>query len=112
MANIGLPGTSGFIGEFLTLLGVFQVSTWTAFGAAFGVVLSAAYGLWLYRRIIFGDLIKESLKQISDLTIQEKWIFFPLVVLTLILGVFPAPILDIIGPSVNALVSNVSDAHL
>jgi NADH-quinone oxidoreductase subunit M len=112
MANIGLPGTSGFIGEFLTLVGVFQVSSWTAFGAAFGVVLSAAYGLWLYRRIIFGDLIKESLKQISDLTIQEKWIFFPLVILTLILGVFPAPILDIIGPSVNALVSNVSDAHL
>ena len=112
MANIGLPGTSGFIGEFLTLVGVFQVSSWTAFGAAFGVVLSAAYWLWLYRRIIFGDLIKGSLKQISDLTIQEKWIFFPLVVLTLILGVFPAPILDIIGPSVNALVSNVSDAHL
>ena len=112
MANIGLPGTSGFIGEFLTLVGVFQVSSWTAFGAAFGVILSAAYGLWLYRRIIFGDLIKESLKKINDLTLQEKWIFFPLVVLTLILGVFPAPILDIIGPSVHALVSNVSDAHL
>ena len=107
MANIGLPGTSGFIGEFLTLVGVFQVSSWTAFGAAFGVVLSAAYGLWLYRRIIFGDLIKESLKQISDLTRQEKWIFLPLISLTLVLGIFPAPILDLIGPSVNALIEHL-----
>ena len=111
MANIGLPGTSGFIGEFLTLIGVFQVSSWTAFGAAFGVVLSAAYGLWLYRRIIFGDLIKESLKQLSDLTFQEKWIFVPLIALTLVLGVFPSPILSLIGPSVDALVNNLSFAR-
>ena len=107
MANIGLPGTSGFIGEFLTLVGVFQVSSWTAFGAAFGVVLSAAYGLWLYRRVIFGDLIKESLKQIGDLTRQEKWIFIPLISSTLVLGIFPAPILDLIGPSVNALIEHL-----
>jgi NADH-quinone oxidoreductase subunit M len=111
MANIGLPGTSGFIGEFLTLVGVFQVSSWAAFGAAFGVVLSAAYGLWLYRRIVFGDMIKESLKQISDLTKQEKWIFFPLVTLTLTLGIFPAPILDLIGPSVSALVDDLQNGH-
>ena len=111
MANIGLPGTSGFIGEFLTLVGVFQVSSWTAFGAAFGVILSAAYGLWLYRRIIFGDLIKESLKQIDDLNRQEKWIFLPLIALTLILGIFPAPILEIIGPSVYSLVDNISVAQ-
>ena len=111
MANIGLPGTSGFIGEFLTLVGVFQVSSWAAFGASLGVVLSAAYGLWLYRRVIFGDLIKESLKQINDLTRQEKWIFIPLVALTLILGIFPAPILDVIGPSVNALVDRLAVVH-
>ena len=111
LANIGLPGTSGFVGEFLTLLGVFQVSNLTAFGAASGVVLSAAYGLWLYRRIIFGDLIKESLKQIHDLTLQERWIFLPLVLLVLILGVFPLPILTVIGPTVEALLSNLDLVH-
>ncbi len=111
MANIGLPGTSGFVGEFLTLLGVFQVSSLTAFGAASGVVLSAAYGLWLYRRIIFGDLIKESLKQLNDLTRQEKWIFLPLIVLVLVLGVFPMPILSIIGPSVESLIFNLNLVH-
>ena len=108
MANIGLPGTSGFIGEFLTLAGVFQVSSWTAVGAASGVILSAAYGLWLYRRVMFGDLIKESLKQLNDLTSLEKWIFFPLIFLTLALGIFPAPILQVIGPSVELLAGNLN----
>ena len=65
LGNVGLPGTSGFVGEFLTLAGVFQVSTWVAFFAAFGVILSAGYALWLYRRVVFGDLIKESLKTIT-----------------------------------------------
>jgi NADH-quinone oxidoreductase subunit M len=111
MANVGLPGTSGFIGEFLTLVGVFQVNSWAAFGAAFGVVLSAAYGLWLYRRIIFGDLLKESLKQINDLTQQEKWIFAPLVALTLVLGVYPAPVLELIGQSVQSLVDQLIQVH-
>ncbi len=107
MANVGLPGTSGFVGELLTLIGVFQVNIWVAFGATTGVIFSAAYGLWLYRRIIFGDLIKESLKQIDDLTSLEKWIFLPLVFLTLVLGFFPNPILDIIGSSVDELIINL-----
>ena len=107
MANIGLPGTSGFVGELLTLIGVFQVSTWTAFGATIGVVLSAAYGLWLYRRVVFGDLIRESLKQLKDLNILEKLVFFPLVGLTLVLGLAPSPILDLIGPSVQALTEQI-----
>jgi len=104
MGNVGLPGTSGFVGEFLTLAGVFQVSTWTAFFATFGVILSAAYALWLYRRVVFGDLVKESLKQISDMSRREKWLFAPLVVATLVLGIYPALVLDIIGPSVTALI--------
>ena len=108
MANIGLPGTSGFVGEFLTLVGAFQVSSWVAFGAAIGVILSAAYGLWLYRRIVFGDLIKESLKHLNDLTLQEKWVFIPLVALTLFLGFFPSPVLNLIGPSVEDLVNNLN----
>jgi NADH-quinone oxidoreductase subunit M len=105
MANVGLPGTSGFVGEFLTLMGVFQVSTWTALFATSGVILSASYALWLYRRVVFGDLIKESLKTITDLTGREKLIFAPLVAMTLLLGVYPRLVTDIIGPSVGALIS-------
>ncbi|WP_439122909.1 NADH-quinone oxidoreductase subunit M [Marivita sp.] len=106
MANVGLPGTSGFVGEFLTLMGIFQVNTWIAAVATSGVILSAAYALWLYRRVVMGDLIKESLKTIKDMTGRERAIFAPLVVATILFGVYPAPILDTIGPSVEALVSN------
>jgi len=105
MANVGLPGTSGFVGEFLTLLGVFQVNTWVGLIATTGVILSAAYALWLYRRVVFGDLIKESLKSITDMTRREKAIFAPLVVMTLLLGVYPSLVTDIIGPSVEALLT-------
>jgi NADH-quinone oxidoreductase subunit M len=105
MANVGLPGTSGFIGEFLTLMGIFQVNTWVAAVATSGVILSAAYALWLYRRVVMGDLIKESLRSITDLTGREKLIFAPLVAMTLLLGIYPSLVTDIIGPSVNALVT-------
>ncbi len=110
MANVGLPGTSGFVGEFLTLMAVFQVNTWVAAVATTGVIFSAAYALWLYRRVVMGDLIKESLKSISDMTSREKWIFAPLVAMTLLLGVYPSLVLDIIGPAVAALVDNYDTA--
>ena len=110
MANVGLPGTSGFIGEFLTLMGVFQVNTWVAAGATLGVILSAAYALWLYRRVVMGDLIKEALKTIKDMSRRERLIFAPLVAMTIGLGVYPAPVLDRIGPSVSALVEHVENA--
>jgi NADH-quinone oxidoreductase subunit M len=106
MANVGLPGTSGFIGEFLTLMGIFQVNTWVAAVATSGVILSAAYALWLYRRVVMGDLIKEALKSISDMTAREKAIFAPLIAMTLILGVYPKAVTDIIGPSVAQLVTD------
>jgi len=106
MANVGLPGTSGFVGEFLTLMGVFHVNTLIGLLAATGVILSAAYALWLYRRVVFGDLIKESLKSITDMTAREKAIFAPLVVMTILLGVYPSLVTDIIGPSVEALLLN------
>jgi len=111
MANVGLPGTSGFVGEFLTLVGVFQVNTWVAAVAATGVILSAAYALWLYRRVVFGDLIKESLRTITDMTRRERAIFAPLVLMTLLLGVYPRLVTDITGPSVEALISNVETAQ-
>ncbi|MDE0968597.1 MAG: NADH-quinone oxidoreductase subunit M [Octadecabacter sp.] len=111
MANVGLPGTSGFVGEFLTLVGVFQVNTWIAAVATSGVILSAAYALWLYRRVVMGDLIKESLKTITDMTTRERWVFTPLVIMTLLLGIYPALVTDIIGPSVTALVVHVETAQ-
>jgi NADH-quinone oxidoreductase subunit M len=110
MANVGLPGTSGFVGEFLTLVGVFQVSTVIGLLATTGVILSAAYALWLYRRVVLGDLLKESLKTISDMTTRERAIFAPLIVMTLLLGVYPSLITDIIGPSVEALLTHYDTA--
>ncbi|WP_336065270.1 NADH-quinone oxidoreductase subunit M [Nitratireductor rhodophyticola] len=108
MANVGLPGTSGFVGEFLTLLSVFKVNTWVALFATTGVILSAGYALWLYRRVIFGSLTKESLKGMLDLSAREKLILYPLVALVIFFGVYPAPILDATAVSVEALVNNVS----
>lgn len=110
MANVGLPGTSGFVGEFLTLLGVFRANTWVAFVAATGVILSAGYALWLYRRVTMGALIKEGLRSITDMTARERWIFAPLIAMTLILGVYPRLVTDITGPSVEALLVNFNDA--
>ena len=110
MANVGLPGTSGFVGEFLTLMGTFHANTWVAFVAATGVILSAAYALWLYRRVTMGALIKESLRTITDMTPRERWIFAPLIAMTLILGVYTRLVTDITGPSVQALLVNYNDA--
>ncbi|MCB2111306.1 MAG: NADH-quinone oxidoreductase subunit M, partial [Rhodobacteraceae bacterium] len=105
MANVGLPGTSGFVGEFLTLMGIFQVNTWAAFAATSGVILSASYALWLYRRVVFGDLIKESLKTITDMSGREKLIFAPLVAMTLLLGVYPSLVTETTGASVEKLLA-------
>ena len=110
MANVGLPGTSGFVGEFLVLLAAFQVNTWVAFFATTGVVLSAGYALWLYRRVVFGALQKDSLKAITDMTGREAFIFMPLVVLTILFGVYPAPILDVFASSVDHLTNQISAA--
>ena len=108
MANVGLPGTSGFVGEFLTLLGVFRVNTWVALFATTGVILSAGYALWLYRKVIFGALEKESLKQLLDLSPREKAVIYPLVVLTIFFGLYPAPVFDATEASVNALVIQIN----
>ncbi|QUS35509.1 NADH-quinone oxidoreductase subunit M [Falsirhodobacter algicola] len=103
MANVGLPGTSGFVGEFLTLVGVFQVNTWVALVATTGIILSACYALYLYRRVVFGDLIREALKMISDLDRRERAIFAPLAALVLVLGFYPALVTDVTGAAVARL---------
>ncbi|HVY20133.1 MAG TPA: NADH-quinone oxidoreductase subunit M [Bauldia sp.] len=110
LANVGLPGTSGFVGEFLTLLGTFKVNIPVATLATLGVILSAAYALWLYRKVIFGRLEKPSLQHIRDLGIREMAILVPLVALTILFGVYPKPILDMSSASVNALVANYERA--
>ncbi len=110
MANVGLPGTAGFVGEFLTLLGAFRANTWVALVATLGVILSAAYALWLYRRVVFGTLDKEALKSILDLNTREKWILYPLIVLVIFFGVYPSPVFDVTQASVDALITNYQAA--
>jgi NADH-quinone oxidoreductase subunit M len=110
MANVGLPGTSGFVGEFLTLIGTFRINTWVAFFATTGVILSAAYALWLYRKIIFGTLEKESLKSIIDLSRRELALLVPLALIAIFLGVYPKPIMNVTSASVDQLISNYQAA--
>jgi NADH-quinone oxidoreductase subunit M len=110
MANVGLPGTSGFVGEFMTLIGTFKVSIPTAALATTGVILSAAYALWLYRKVIFGTLTKPSLASIKDLTFREGLILVPLVALTILFGFYPKPVLDMSASSVQQLVNNYNTA--
>jgi len=110
LANVGLPGTSGFVGEFLTLLGTFRVNIVVATLATFGVILSACYALWLYRKVIFGKLDKPGLATITDMGWRETAIFAPLIVLTLLLGFYPKPVLDMSAASVTALLDNYQHA--
>jgi NADH-quinone oxidoreductase subunit M len=110
MANIGLPGTSGFIGEFLTLLGSFRINTWVAFFAATGVILSATYALYLYRRVMFGPLVKPSLRALSEMSVREIAVMGPLVLLTLLFGLYPGALFDITAVSVKRLVENYEAA--
>ncbi len=110
MANVGLPGTSGFVGEFLTMLAAFERNTWVAFFAATGVILSAAYALWLYWRVIFGPLEKENLSKMLDLSPREIGIMVPLVVLTILFGFWPAPVLDMTSHAVNFVVARTETA--
>jgi NADH-quinone oxidoreductase subunit M len=110
LANVGLPGTSGFIGEFLTLIGAFKASASVAFLAALGLILSAAYALYLYKRMMFGVLDKPALRSIADLGRREVLIFAPLVLLVLYYGFYPAPVFDLTAISVKKLVSTYEAA--
>jgi NADH-quinone oxidoreductase subunit M len=107
LASVGLPGTSGFVGEILVIVGVFQVNSWVALLAATGAFLSVAYMLWLYRRVFFGALVKDSLKGMKDLRPNEIIAFAPLVVITLLMGIYPALFLDPMKPSVEHLLSQL-----
>jgi NADH-quinone oxidoreductase subunit M len=110
LANIGLPGTSGFIGEFLTLIGAFQVNNRVAFFAAFGLILSACYALYLYRRIIFGAIDKPNLMSIVDLSAREIATLLPLGLLIIYYGVHPQPVLDASAASIESIIKGVGHA--
>ncbi|HIE20353.1 MAG TPA: NADH-quinone oxidoreductase subunit M, partial [Rhodospirillales bacterium] len=104
------PGTAGFVGEFLVLVGAFKANTWVAALAATGLILGAAYMLYLYRRVIFGSLTKDSLAAIKDMSLREVAIFAPLIVLVILMGVYPAPFLDIMHVSVANMITNIESA--
>jgi NADH-quinone oxidoreductase subunit M len=110
LANVGLPGTSGFIGEFLTLIGTFQANAWVALLATTGVILSACYALYLYRRVIFGVIEKPSLAGIVDLSGREIAVLAPLLILTIYYGVHPQPIIDASAASIDSLLKGVGQA--
>ncbi|MGZ9103862.1 MAG: NADH-quinone oxidoreductase subunit M, partial [Rhodoplanes sp.] len=110
LANVGLPGTTGFVGEFLTLLGTFRVNTLVATLATLGVILSACYALWLYRKVMLGPLDKPALAAIRDVEPREIVIFAPLLILTILFGVYPKPVLDMSAASVTSLVTNYQAA--
>jgi len=111
LASVGLPGTGGFVGEFLVLVGAFKANTWVAAFAALGVILGAAYMLYLYRRVIFGVLEQEHLKKIKDLSPREILVFAPLVILTLWMGIYPPTFLDFMHVSVTNLLDQVEAAR-
>jgi NADH-quinone oxidoreductase subunit M len=110
MGNVGLPGVSGFVGEFLTMAGAFKANSWIAFFAAFGVILSAAYALRLFRQVMYGDLTKPNLMTIADVDTREATMLVLLLLFALVLGVYPKPALDVFAPSVELLLQNFDAA--
>ncbi|MBX2854877.1 MAG: NADH-quinone oxidoreductase subunit M [Rhodobacteraceae bacterium] len=111
MANVGLPGTSGFVGEILALMGAFQANTWVAFAATSGVILSAAYMLWAYRRVVLGEMTNPKLANITDMSAREVVIVTPLVIATIVLGVYPSLAIDMFAPSVERILDGVTAAQ-
>ena len=109
LGSLGLPGTSGFVGEILVLIGSFKYNYWIAFFAATGVILSACYSLWLYRRVVFGKITNEKIQNLTDLNKNEYLILTPLLIMTIVLGFYPALILDLISSSVDKISSNMTD---
>ena len=112
MANAGLPGTSGFVGEFLVIITVFKANFWIAFLAALTLILGAAYTLWMYKRVVFGPVILQPVKELADLSSREMLILSALAVMVLLVGLWPAPLIDMMHPSINSLVEHLSRSKL
>jgi NADH-quinone oxidoreductase subunit M len=110
LASVGLPGLSGFVGEFLVLVGAFKANTWVAFLAATALITGAAYALWLYRKIVFGELTKDTLKALMDMNRREIVVFLPLVLITVWMGIYPASFLEPMAPAVDKLIGDYNAA--
>ena len=111
LASVGLPGTSGFVGEFLVLLGTYQVNTITTFLAATGVVLGAAYMLYLYKRVVFGALTKADVKAMTDVSCREVAIFLPLIALVLWMGIYPSSFISPMAPALEKVITRYNTAN-
>jgi NADH-quinone oxidoreductase subunit M len=112
LANAGLPGTSGFVGEFFVILGTFQADFWLAFLAATTLVLGAAYTLWMVKRVIFGDVANDGVASLEDVSSREFYMLGVLAVAVLVLGVWPAPLVDVMSESLGGLLAHVLESKL
>jgi NADH-quinone oxidoreductase subunit M len=112
MANVGLPGTSGFVGEFTVILGAMKANYWYAFAAATTLIFGAAYTLWMYKRVIFGAVANDHVARLTDITLREKVIFAILVIAVLGMGLYPLPFSEIMQASVNDLLVHVARSKL
>jgi NADH-quinone oxidoreductase subunit M len=112
MANAGLPGTSGFVGEFLVILASYQASFWYAFLAATTLVLGAAYTLWMIKRVIFGDIANDQVRELQDINRREGLLLVILAVSVLALGVYPAPLVEMMEPTLDNLITHVTQSKL
>ena len=112
LANSGLPGTSGFVGEFLVILGSFQANVWIALLAGLTLILGAAYTLWMYKRVVFGEVANEGVAGLDDVNPREFIVLAALAAAVLLIGLWPAPLLEVMGPSVEHLLAHVAKTKL
>jgi NADH-quinone oxidoreductase subunit M len=112
MANSGLPGTSGFVGEFMVILATFQANGWVAAAAALTLILGAAYTLWLVKRVIFGEIANDNVRALTDIDRREGFVLGALAVSVLALGLYPKPLIDVMQPSVAQLVKQITVSKL
>jgi NADH-quinone oxidoreductase subunit M len=112
MANAGLPGTSGFVGEFLVILGSFKANPWFAFAAATTLILGAAYTLWMVKRVVFGEVANDNVRKLEDVNPREFAVLGTLAVAVLVLGVWPAPLLEVMGPTIDHLIQQMTQSKL
>jgi len=112
LANSGLPGTSGFVGEFMVILSSFKTNFWIAFLAATTLVLGAAYSLWMYKRVIYGSVANEQVAALDDIGMRETFVLGALAAAVLLLGVWPAPLLEVMGATVEHLLAQMTTSKL
>ena len=112
LANVGLPGTSGFVGEFMVILGTFKANAWLALLAGTTLVLGAAYTLWMVKRVIFGRITSDSVAALSDVNTREYLMLGALAIAVLWLGLWPAPLVDVMHPTVQNLLEHISKSKL